>query len=211
MAELLKLNVQERTKLGKGPNRRLRTAGMVPGIYYNAKGANLPVQVELVPLEKAYAQVGNSQVFELVIEKDGKTETMPALLWRIRNEPILGFPEHVDFFGVDLDSAIKVSVPFELVGSAPGEKAGGTLQVLRDTVEVVCKPMSIPETITIDISGLEIMDSVHLEDIKFPEGVEPTFEENYAVITVAPKAEESDETEGEEEAAAEEAAEATEE
>lgn len=211
MAELLKLNVQERTKLGKGPNRRLRAAGKVPGIYYDAKGSNLPVQVELVPLQKAYEQVGNSQVFELVIEKDGKTETMPALLWRIRYEPILGFPEHVDFFGVNLESEIKVSVPFELVGNAPGVKEGGILQQLRDTVEVICKPMAIPETITIDISGLEIMDSVHLEDISFPEGVTPTFEENYAVITVVPKVEETEEEEVEEEEAAEETAEATEE
>lgn len=200
MAELLKLNVQERTKLGKGPNRRLRAAGMVPGIYYDSKGANIPVKVELVPLEKAYEALGNAQVFDLVLERDGKTETHASLLWRIRNEPIKGFPEHVDFFGIDKDKEIKVPVPFELVGSAPGVKEGGILELLRDTIDVICKPMEIPTSIVLDISELQILDSIHIEEIEFPEGVEPVFEENYAVVSVATQTEEpaEDELEGEE-------------
>jgi large subunit ribosomal protein L25 len=198
MAELLKLNVQERTELGKGPNRRLRATGMVPGIYYDAKGSNIPVKVAMVPLQKAYAAVGNAQVFELVLEKGGKTETMPALLWRVRNEPVKGLPEHVDFFGVDLNQEIKVAVHFELVGSSKGVKLGGVLELYRDTIEVVCKPMDIPSSITIDITDLDIMDSVHIEEIEFPEGVAPLFDENYAVVAVqaAREEEELDEDEG---------------
>ncbi|QGY40487.1 50S ribosomal protein L25 [Pseudodesulfovibrio cashew] len=209
MAELLKLNVQERTQLGKGPNRRLRATGMVPGIYYDAKGANIPVKVAMIPLQKAYSALGNAQVFDLVLEKDGKTQTHPSLLWRVRNEPVSGTPEHVDFFGVDLDKEIKVAVHFEITGSSPGVKLGGTLELFRESVEVICKPMAIPESLIIDISGLEIMDSVHIEDIEFPEGVTPVFDENYAVLSIAAKRGADDDEEGEEgEAeAAEEAAE----
>lgn len=200
MAELLKLNVQERTELGKGPNRRLRAAGMVPGIYYDTKGANIPVKVAIVPLQKAYEALGSAQVFDLVLEKDGKTETMPALLWRVRNEPVKGFPEHVDFFGVDLDQEIKVAVHFELIGSSKGVKLGGVLELYRDSVEVICKPMAIPSSIEIDITDMDIMDSVHIEDIQFPEGVTPVFDENYAVVAVnaAREEDEEDELEGEE-------------
>jgi large subunit ribosomal protein L25 len=214
MAELLKLNVQERTELGKGPNRRLRATGMVPGIYYDAKGSNIPVKVAMVPLQKAYAALGNAQVFDLVLEKDGKTETMPALLWRVRNEPVKGFPEHVDFFGVDLTKEIKIAVHFELIGSSKGVKLGGTLELFRDNIEVICKPMDIPSSIVIDVTEMDIMDSIHIEDIQFPEGVTPVFDENYAVVAVhaAREDEDEEETEGEEaiEAAAEEASEESE-
>jgi large subunit ribosomal protein L25 len=205
MAELLKLNVQERAELGKGPNRRLRATGMVPGIYYDAKGANIPVKVEMVPLQKAYAAVGNAQVFELVLERGGKTETMPALLWRVRNEPVKGVPEHVDFFGVDLTKEIKVAVHFELTGTSKGVKLGGVLEQYRDSIEVICKPMDIPESIVIDITDLDVMDSVHIEDVAFPEGVTPVFDENYAVLSVTAMQEEAEGEEGE--AAAEEEAE----
>jgi large subunit ribosomal protein L25 len=207
MAELLKLNVQERTELGKGPNRRLRATGMVPGIYYDATGVNIPVKVEMVPLQKAYAAVGNAQVFELVLDRGGKTETMPALLWRVRNEPVKGVPEHVDFFGVDLTKEIKVAVHFELTGSSKGVKLGGVLEQYRDSIEVICKPMDIPESIVIDITEMDIMDSVHIEDVAFPEGVTPVFDENYAVLSVTAIQEEDEDEEGAE--AVEEAAEET--
>ncbi|WP_285907431.1 50S ribosomal protein L25 [Pseudodesulfovibrio pelocollis] len=196
MAELLKLNVQERTKTGKGHNRRLRLKEMVPGIYYDQKGTNIPVQVKLVPLQKAYAKLGKAQVFELVLEREGKTETMPALLWRVRNEPVSGMPEHVDFFGIDLTKDIKVAVHYEIKGSSKGVKLGGRLDLFRDTIEVICKPMNIPESIVIDITDLDVLDSIHIDDIAFPEGVTPVYDENYAVLTIAGK--QADEEEGEE-------------
>lgn len=168
MAELLKLNVQERTELGKGPNRRLRATGMVPGIYYDAAGANIAVKAEMVPLQKIYAQLGSTQVFELVLEKDGKTQTHPALLWRVRNEPVKGTPEHVDYFGVDLNKEIKVAVHFELTGTSKGVKLGAVLEQYRDVVDVICKPMDIPESIVIDITELDLMDSSALKTLYSP-------------------------------------------
>lgn len=199
MADLLKLNVQKRSELGKGPNRRLRSSGMVPGIYYDAKGTNIPVKVEMVPLQKAYSKLGSAQVFDLVLEKDGKTETMPALLWRVRNEPVKGVPEHVDFFGVDLTQEIKIAVHFELVGESKGAKLGGVLELYRDNIEVICKPMDIPESIVIDVTEMELHDSVRIEDVVFPEGVQPVFDDNYAVVSVIEPHEEEEEVVDEDE------------
>jgi large subunit ribosomal protein L25 len=136
---------------------------------------------------------------------------MPALLWRVRNEPVKGVPEHVDFFGVDLTKEIKVAVHFEITGTSKGIKLGGVLEQYRDHIEVVCKPMDIPESIVIDITELDIMDSVHIEDVAFPEGVTPVFDENYAVLSITAMQEEAEEEEGEvEEEAAEEEAEESE-
>ncbi len=212
MAELLKLNVQERTKLGKGPNRRLRLEDMVPGIYYDAKGTNIPVKVEMIPLQKAYSALGSAQVFELVLEKDGKTETHASLLWRVRNEPVKGTPEHVDFFGVDLDKTLKVAVHFEVKGAdaCAAIKLGGVVEQYRDFIDVVCKPMDIPESIVLDITEMELNDSIRIEDVVFPEGVEPVFDENYAVVAVHEPREVEEEVVDEdavEEAATEEASE----
>jgi len=201
MAELLKLNVEERSEKGKGPNRRLRATGMVPGIYYDAKGTNIPVKVEMNPLQKAYSKLGSAQVFDLVLEKDGKTETMPALLWRVRNEPVKGVPEHVDFFGVDLTKEIKVAVHFEIVGESAGVKLGGVVELFRNTIEVICKPMDIPESIVIDVTELELHDSVRIEEVKFPEGVTPVFDENYAVVSIIEPREEEEEVIEDEEGA----------
>lgn len=199
MAELLKLNVQERTQTGKGPNRRLRLEGKVPGIYYDAKGNNIAVKVDMVPLQKAYSALGNAQVFDLVLEKDGKTETHPSLLWRVRNEPVKGVPEHVDFFGVDLDNTLKVSVHFELKGVevSPAVKLGGIVDLYREFIEVVCKPMDIPESIVLDITDMKLNESIRIEDIVFPDGVEPVFDENYAVLSVHEPRGASDKTEEE--------------
>lgn len=198
MAELLKLNVQTRDQLGKGPNRRLRVAGLVPGIYYDSKGHNIPVKVEMIPLQKAYAALGKAQVFELVIEKEGKTETHASLLWRVRNEPVKGLPEHVDFFGVDLNKDLKIAVRFEVVGKSKGVKLGGVVELYRDSIEVVCKPMDIPESIILDITELDIAESIRIEDVPFPEGVTPVFDDNYAVVSIIEPHEDEDE-EGEDE------------
>ncbi len=206
------LKVEERTGKGKGPNRRMRVAGKVPGIYYDQKGANLMVQMDRVPLEKAVQRFGSSHVFSLEITRtDGKTETWPSLLWRMKYDPVKSLPVHVDFFGVDLDKEIRVSVPFESTGRPLGEKEGGVLQWFRDSIEVSCKPMDIPESIVLDVSELNINDNISIDQVQFPEGVTPLYDESdeaFSVVGVAaPAAEEvleAAELEGEEGAEGEE-------
>lgn len=200
--ELLSLTVNERTATGKGPNRRLRMQGIVPGVYYNQHGANIMVQVPEVPLRKVYEKVGGSQVFHLAIDRNGETETLPALIWRLKHDPVRPILTHVDFFGVDLDKEIKVHVNVTTEGTAKGIKLGGMLEIFRDQIEVSCKPLDIPEHFLIDISNLDVNDHIYIEDIPMPEGVTALYEENYAVLGVVPAVVEEEETEGEGEEAA---------
>ena len=190
------LKVDERTTSGKGFNRRMRADGKIPGIYYDQKGANLMVQVARVPLEKAVKRFGASHVFSLEITRsDGKTETWPSLLWRMKYDPVKSMPVHVDFFGVDLDKDIRVSVPFESTGTPIGEKEGGILQWFRDTIEVSCRPMDIPEAIILDVSGLDINDNISIDQVVFPEGVTPLYDESdeaFSVVGVAAPASEAE-------------------
>lgn len=187
MAELTKLSVAERKQTGKGPNRRLRAAGMIPGVYYDQKGVNIPVKVEMVSLQKAWKKVSNTQVIDLEIDRDGKAETVKAMIWRIKNDPIKPFPIHVDFFGVDVDKPLKVLVPFVLEGTSPGVKLGGIMQQHREYVEIMAKPLDIPGHIAIDISNLQINDKVSIADIEMPAGVTVEYDENFAILACLEK------------------------
>ena len=187
MSELRVLNVAERTEFGKGPNRRMRAQGMIPAVFYDQKGNNVAVQVSANALERIYRHVGRSEVFNIEIEKGGKTETYPALVWRVKNDPVKGTPLHVDFFGVDLEKPIKLRVALKLTGRSKGVAKGGKLEVFREFADVQAKPLEIPKSITVDITNLEMGKTLMLSDVVTPEGVELVFKQNSAVVTVVAK------------------------
>ncbi|WP_147820509.1 50S ribosomal protein L25 [Salidesulfovibrio onnuriiensis] len=204
MADLLKLSVAERKQTGKGPNRRLRATGMVPGVYYDQKGVNIPVKVESLALQKAWKKVSNTQVIDLEIDRDGKAETVKAMIWRLKYDPIKPLPIHADFFGVDVEKPLKVLVPIVLEGRSPGVKLGGVLQQYRDAVEVVAKPLDIPGHITLDLSAINMGDKISVADLELPEGVEIHYDENFSILACIEKgkaagADAEGEEEGEEE------------
>ncbi|SNR59657.1 large subunit ribosomal protein L25 [Humidesulfovibrio mexicanus] len=195
MAELMTLTVRPRAEKGKGPCRRIRTSSLVPGIYYNKQGQNLPVQVEMLPLTKLYSKLGASRVFNLQVEQDGKVETLPVLFKNVQYDPIKSSPIHVDFYGVDLDRDIKVEVRVVVEGKAKGIILGGQLEIFRNSLEVVCKPLDVPQKIVIDVTDLDIGVNLHVADVKLPEGVRAVYDDNYAVVGVV--AVESDEPKAE--------------
>lgn len=195
MKEQLSLTVQSRSARGKGPNRRLRAEKLVPGIYYDDKGVNIPVVVEDMPFRKIFKKTGTSRVFNLVIDADGKTETHPTLIWAVQHHPFKNQVDHVDFYGVDPNKQVHVDVKVEVTGKPKGVVVGGKLEIHRETLEVVCLPAAIPERIVLDVTELELNQHINVKDIVLPEGVRAVFDQNFAVVgVVAPSAE----TEGEE-------------
>lgn len=187
MAELMTLSVRERAEKGKGSCRRMRTQNLIPGIYYNQKGQNIAIQVEMLPLTKIHNKVGGSRVFHLELEQDGKIQSLPSLIWDLKYDPLKSTPIHVDFYGVDLDREIKVDVRVVMEGKAKGLIMGGTLEVFRDTLEVICKPLDVPEKIVIDVTDLDVGVNLHIEDVKLPSGVRAIYDDNFAVVGVAAK------------------------
>jgi large subunit ribosomal protein L25 len=187
MAELMTLSVRERAEKGKGFCRRMRTQNLIPGIYYNQEGKNIPVQVEMLPLTKLHNKLGSSRVFHLELETGGKTESLPSLIWDMKFDPLKSTPIHVDFYGVDLDREIKVDVRVVVEGKAKGLIMGGQLEIFRDSLEVICKPLDVPEKIIIDVTDLDIGVNMHIDEVKLPAGVRAIFEDNYAVVGVVAK------------------------
>ncbi len=193
MSDLKVLSVQKRTETGKGPNRRLRAAGLVTGVYYDATGKTMPVQLPHLPMEKMAMFAGRTIVFNLEVDDNGKKEMHPVLIWDLDRHPFKNRIDHVDFYGVDLEKELEVRVPLEFSGTAKGTKVGGTLEIMREHMEVFSKPLSLPSKIQIDVTDLDLNQHIRVGDLKLAEGVRPKLGKDVIIVSVITKAEEAEE------------------
>jgi large subunit ribosomal protein L25 len=185
MAELKTLSVKKRTGFGKGANRRLRAEALVPGVYYTADGQNIPVQMPELPLVKMYEQVGRTNVFQLELEDENGVKTMhPVFVWDAQYSPVKSTFTHVDFLGVDLDKEIQIKVQVEYAGTPKGCKVGGSMETYRDEVVLAAKPADMPRKLVLDISGMEIGQTIRVSNMPLPEGVRPVFKSDFTMVSV---------------------------
>lgn len=189
------LNVSRRKAGGKGASGRLRSKSLVPGVYYTAGGENVMVQVPALPLEKLYEQVGHTTVFNLVIDDNGTSSVHPVIIWQVQRHPYKNEFLHIDYYGVDLDKEIRVDVPVEFSGTPQGVKLGGLLEEYREFVRLAGKPLDMPKKIVVDVSGLNINDSIYVADLQLPEHVHAVYDQNFAVASVVSKTSDADEEE----------------
>ncbi len=193
--------VEFREKTGKNFAKKLRRSGKIPGVVYGPGiEGGIPVAVDEVSFYRLMKDVGESAfLLDLKIKKNGSLEEHVALLKGIQRDIITRRPIHIDFQRVDLEKEVTVKVDVILVGTPIGVEKGGILEQERDEVEVVCLPTDIPDAIRVDVSKLDIGDSIHVNDIKLERG-RIVAETNFTIATVlAPAAEEAGEEEGEEE------------
>lgn len=185
MAELKTLSVQKRTAFGKGANRRLRAAALVPGVYYTADGQNIPVQMAALPLSKVYEQVGRTNVFQLEMEDENGAKTLhPVFVWDAQYSPVKSTFTHVDFLGVDLDKEIQVKVQVEYAGTPKGVKVGGKMETYRDEVVLAAKPADMPRKLVLDVTGMEIGQTIRVSNMPLPEGVRPVYKSDFTMVSV---------------------------
>lgn len=171
MKEVFVVNAQLRTDTGKGASRRLRHAGLVPGIVYGAHQD--PAMISMVHSD--LVQHLDHEAFYshiLTLNIDGKSEQV--ILKDLQRHPARPFVMHADFLRVSAKEKLKTNVPLHFAGEdvAPGVKAGGVVSHLLTEVEVNCLPGDLPEYIEVDISGLELGGAVMLSEIALPSGVE---------------------------------------
>ena len=214
MAEQIKLSATSRTEKGKGVAKRLRSEGKLPAVVYGHKTDPIALTIDSKQLLKLIVE-GKSEhkLFGLSIEGNGKPIEKIVMIKELQIDPLKRNFLHVDFFEVAMDEELTLSLALKLVGEAPGVEMGGMLQQVRREIEIKCLPSQIPDTVEIDVSALNIGDSVHLNDIQLPEGIKVLDDADLTIATVlAPVVEkevEPEEVEGEleEEAAAEAGAE----
>jgi large subunit ribosomal protein L25 len=162
-----KLSISPREPEGSRATRRLRRTGRVPGILYGGDGEPMTFSVDARELRHALAARG--AVLEVVDEGNA----IPAILKSAQYHPVRGETMHVDLLRVNLSVAIAAVVPLELVGAedAPGAKEGGVLEQITRELNIEALPTEIPESITYDVSGMEINDTVTLSQVAVPAGI----------------------------------------
>jgi large subunit ribosomal protein L25 len=186
MAKILDLVAQPRTITGTGAVKRLRKTGTTPAVVYGRKVAPSNVQVDTKTFTKILQGSASDNI--LVSLKLGTSEQL-ALVQEVQHDHLKGGITHIDFHAIAFDEEIHAEVPVEVVGVAPGIKLGGVIEAIHHNLEVRCLPKDLPEHIAIDVSHLNIGESVHVGEIKLPEGVRATLAADIVIISVEPKVE----------------------
>ena len=196
MSDQLTLPAEARDRAGKGASRHLRREGRVPAVVYGEKKEALSIHVEEKLLTRML-HTGHFMNSVVMIDVGGKaTRTLPKA---VDFHPVTSRPIHVDFLRISEHTKVTVGVPvrFDNEEASPGLKRGGVLNVVVHELQLVCDAAHIPSEIHIPLDGLDIGDSIHISQVKLPEGVVPANQdEDFTVATiVAPSAMKAEEEE----------------
>jgi large subunit ribosomal protein L25 len=185
MPEIISLSAEARERAGKGAARATRRGGRVPGIIYG--DGKDPLAISLEPRELSRA-VGRPGFFATLVDVSVDGAVHRTLAREVQYHPITDSALHVDFMRIGPGARVNVSVPVTFINqeSAPGLRRGGILNVIRHNIDIACSVDNIPERLVVDLDGLEIGDSVHIEAVAMPEGVNPVLSSrDSTVATIA--------------------------
>ena len=196
MSEISTLGASARDRAGKGSARAARREGLVPAVIYGDKKDPFTIVVTLRDLEKLLKPGFFSHLIDIEVAGE-KHRVLPRYL---QQHPVSDFAWHVDFLRVSATSELTVEVLVEFANenASPGLKRGGVLNIVRHAVEVICLADNIPGSIEVDLTGLEIGDSVHISAVKLPDGVRPAIDDrDFTIATIAAPTVASEATEDE--------------
>lgn len=201
----MQLTVECQSRPEGSKPKALRRQGLVPAVLYGHDGTNSkPLVVEEKTVQQLLKDpnVSNSLIRMTVSDGSWSGQT---LLREIQHHPWRGYTYHLSFFSVASQDSVQVDLPFNFVGEAVGvTKEGGIMETQLTGVAVQCAPDNIPDAIEVDVSELAMGGSLHLDEIAFPEGVEPVAEANLLVVTIqAPRLAKVDDDGPKDDAAAE--------
>jgi large subunit ribosomal protein L25 len=192
--ELIDLKTNIRKTTGNGPARRLRRSGQIPAVLYGPDTESLLLSVNALEFEKVLKKSISGQVLLNLIIQNGETFTRSAMVRELQTHPVSRDFLHIDFFEISMDRKIRVKVPVEITGKSKGVEAGGILQIVRRELEMLCLPLRVPESIEVDISDLDIGDSIHIGAIAQESDIEVLEEDHFTIVTiVSPTIEEVEE------------------
>jgi len=161
---------------------------LIPAVFYGPEVDPVNLSLNYRDLEKLIRTgAGENVIIDLEIETGESTLSHRAMLKEIQVDPVKQTILHVDLYEISMDKKIEVEVPITLTGTAKGvSDEGGILQQVSRTLEISCLPDNIPDSFELDVTDLEIGDSLHVSDLKIPEGIEVLVDEELTVATVVP-------------------------
>jgi large subunit ribosomal protein L25 len=186
MAQQVKLKAEKRTVIGRNAIKKMKKDGLVPGVIYGSQAEPVPLQVESRALTNVLAHASSEHVLvELEIADDGQSSTRLALIQEVQHHPLKRQLLHVDFHAVSATEKITSEVPIEAFGDPIGVRTfGGLLEYSLRSLEVECFPQDLPDIIRLDVSNLNIGESIHVRDIPLSSGVEALTDADLTVVSV---------------------------
>ena len=168
--EASELKAFTRNESGKGPARRFRKKGLIPAVFYGRDEKTVHLSVNAADLQKVLQKKRENVFIKLLIEGEN-TMAKLSLIKELQIEPVSRRFYHADFYEVRMDHKLTLDVPLRFVGIPVGVQNGGELQHLKRDLKVSCLPSVLPDFIEIDVAGLEIGNSIKVQDIQVPEGI----------------------------------------
>jgi large subunit ribosomal protein L25 len=184
MATQVTLKAEAREGTGKGRARKLRASGKLPAVVYGAKDDTLSLTLDYHEAEHLFHSISVDNTI-INLEVKGKKTPVPTLIREIQTHPFRPDILHVDFLRIQTGVAVELDVPVHVTGTAVGVKdSGGVLEQTIHDLPIRCFPKDIPEEILVDVSGLDIGDAIHVDELDVPEGVEVLLEGRRTVCSV---------------------------
>lgn len=203
MSTQVTLNAERRDETGKGVARKLRAAGKLPAVMYGADGESVSLVLDANDTSHLFHSISVDNTI-VNLEVGGEAVPVPTLIREIQTHPFRAEILHVDFLRIQTGVEVELDIPVELEGVPTGVKdQGGVLEQTIYMLPVSCMPAAIPDLIRVDVSGLEINDSLQVAELDIPEGVEVLLDPERTVCSVQPPSmaaipEDEDEDEDEE-------------
>ncbi|MCU0796362.1 MAG: 50S ribosomal protein L25 [Akkermansiaceae bacterium] len=176
------LKAELRARTGSGLLKQMRREGWLPSVIYGKGATNTNLKVNARAFTELLRE-SESENLLINLEIAGEGSRL-AFLQSIQHEPMTGEPLHADFLAVDEKTQITAHVPVHLVGEAIGVKAGGLLEQIIHTLDVHCAATNLPEVLEFDVTALNEGESLHIGDVKFPEGVTPAYSADVVIAHV---------------------------
>lgn len=205
----IQLDSKKRTTIGKGSARKLRSMGRLPVILYGPETDSIMLSLDYKQLEKTLrGKSAESIIFDLRVDSNGKNNSKRVMIKEIQKDPVTRDYLHVDFYEISMEKELEVDIPVYLVNTPIGVSEGGILEHIRRELKILCMPKNLIDKIEIDVSGLDVGQSLHIEDISFPPGLKSIEDGNLTIATVVAPTIEEEKVEEEEEIEEEEIEEA---
>jgi large subunit ribosomal protein L25 len=183
--DTMQLNSEIRVQTGKGAARKLRTAGKLPAILYGAGTDPIMLTMDYRELKKTLrGRSAENIIFDLTINGEKKSQPKKVMIRELQRDPVERDYLHVDLLEISMAKELEVDIPIDLLNTPVGVDQGGVLQHVRREVKAACLPEDLVDRIEVDVSGLDIGQSLHIRDISFPPGLRSLDDENLAIVTV---------------------------